>query len=379
MQFARLSVFAALISTSSLLYAAPQYSLTLLGPVNGHAGTFTHTINNAALVSGYSDTYNPLNGGYTASNATIWSQGIATALSGHGTSNSQAFTSNLSGQTAGVSWNVSKELPVQGQPFAQPDYDGKATVWSNGSATTLAGIYNAYGYASGINNHGQVIGWSLQGRYDTVATLWNNNSPTALAALAGYTADAYAINDQGIIAGTAVNDSYSHTAVFWDAQNQIHQLQGISGGMSGAYDINEQGILTGWSTSADNHQHATIWVDGQAVDLGRLGGYASYAYGLNNLGDVVGSYIDTSAGVYEEYALIWKNGVASNLNSLVDLPSGITLVYAQDINDLGYIIAQGYDTEGRFSSYLLTPVPEPSSYVLMLAGLVLMGISRRKR
>lgn len=389
MQFARLSVFAALLSSSTLLYAAPQYSLSLLSSVNDYPYTYTQTLNNAGVVSGHSYTYNfdPITATVSyASNATIWTNGTATALSGHGTPNSQALASNLNGQTVGVSWTVSKELPPAGVIIEQPwpRYDGKATIWSNGTATTLSGLHNEYGYANGINNHGQIVGWSLLGQDKTVATLWNSNNPVALAGLTGYATDAYAINDQGIIVGTADSYkpgdmNYASTAVYWNAANEIHVLQGISAGNSGAYALNENGILTGWSTSADNHQHATIWVDGQAVDLGRLGGYASYAYAINNQGDVVGSYVDDTPGIWGEYAVIWKNGVATNLNTLVDLPSGVELYIAQDINDAGYIIAQGYDAEGRWASYLLSPVPEPSSYALMLAGLALIGVSRRKR
>ena len=56
-----------------------------------------------------------------------------------------------------------------------------------------------------------------------------------------------------------------------------------------------------------------------------------------------------------------------DLNSLVDLPDGVILTHAIDINNNGQVIATGI-------------VPEPETYALMLAGLVLVGfIARRKK
>ena len=56
-----------------------------------------------------------------------------------------------------------------------------------------------------------------------------------------------------------------------------------------------------------------------------------------------------------------------DLNSLVDVPGGLVLVGATGINNAGQVIAIGL-------------VPEPQSYVLLLAGLALIGfIARRKK
>ena len=53
-----------------------------------------------------------------------------------------------------------------------------------------------------------------------------------------------------------------------------------------------------------------------------------------------------------------------DLNGLIDPNLGITLTRANGINDMGQIIA--YSESGFVrTAYLLTPVPEPSSLVLL--------------
>ena len=54
-----------------------------------------------------------------------------------------------------------------------------------------------------------------------------------------------------------------------------------------------------------------------------------------------------------------------DLNSLVDLPDGVVLTEAMDINNVGQVIAIGI-------------VPEPESYAMFLAGLGLIGLIARR-
>ena len=68
-------------------------------------------------------------------------------------------------------------------------------------------------------------------------------------------------------------------------------------------------------------------------------------------------------------------GQIDNLNSLVSLPDRSILTQALGINDSGQIIATGSD----YHAYLLSPIPEPESYALMLFGLVVVGLSARRK
>ncbi len=59
-----------------------------------------------------------------------------------------------------------------------------------------------------------------------------------------------------------------------------------------------------------------------------------------------------------------------NLNDLIDPSSGWTLM-ATGINDAGQIVGAGFNPQGEYHAFLLTPiVPEPSTLSL-LSGAVL--------
>ncbi|MCB5184048.1 PEP-CTERM sorting domain-containing protein [Methylobacillus gramineus] len=370
MKLAQLLVITGLFSTTTLLQAAPQYSLTTLGPLNGYSESFAASINNHGQVTGHSDL-----GDYSVRNlATLWSNGTTSAITGGLGKYSTAISLNDHGQVVGTSYTQSRFYQTAPTPSY---YDGHATLWQNGKATTLPALSGQYAHANDINNNGQVIGWSLDTQNQTIATVWNNNTPTALTSQDGYRSEANAINDNDNIVGT-LYQGFASNAVFWNSSNQLLILGSIGGnGGSEAFAINNHDIIVGWSSSLDGRQHATLWDNGQAIDLGRLNGYASYAYGVNNLGNVVGSFIGDHEGIWDEYAILWKNGSAINLNSLIDRASGITLVSAYDINDQGWIIAQGKDANDNYSAYLLAPVPEPETYALLLVGLGLINILSR--
>ena len=92
-------------------------------------------------------------------------------------------------------------------------------------------------------------------------------------------------------------------------------------------------------------------------------GFASTA-----TGEVVGN-IHHADGNTQIPFITGPNGAgATDLNSLVHMPAGIVLTQAIAINNLGYVIALSP----------VGPVPEPSSYALMLAGLALINFMLRR-
>ncbi len=78
----------------------------------------------------------------------------------------------------------------------------------------------------------------------------------------------------------------------------------------------------------------------RVIDLGDLPGGNSYsiAYGINNLGQVVGS--GNLGGASAPNAFLWENGSMSYLG---DLPGGVERSEAFAINDAGRIVGWGYN------------------------------------
>ncbi len=88
-------------------------------------------------------------------------------------------------------------------------------------------------------------------------------------------------------------------------QYQVVDLGTLGGTASFAADVNGRGQIVGSSTTADGVNHAFLWQDGVMTDLGTLGGETSEATEINEEGQVVGRSFD-AAGVRQ--AFLWSEG-----------------------------------------------------------------------
>ena len=130
---------------------------------------------------------------------------------------------------------------------------------------------------------------------DILATRPSIAAPTApLAAILGATTTGVpfvvaAINDLGQVAGTQQSGGTSR-AVLWAPGSGTQDLGTLGGTSSWAYAINESGQVAGASLTSTGDRHAFLWTPGEGMrDLGTLGGgSSSTARGVNDLGQVVG-------------------------------------------------------------------------------------------
>ncbi|WP_029148747.1 HAF repeat-containing PEP-CTERM protein [Methylophilus sp. 5] len=357
---------------SPSIYAAPQYLVTELTPQNGFMESYASSINDKGQIAGNSSTYVSVqNQLYLKSQATIWSLNSKTTLDTPLKTVTLASSINDDGQVAGTTFHAPSRYGV---PIPNTPHASNATLWDNGMTTTLASLGGTQSGVNNLNNSGQLVGWSQNGQSRQIATLWQNGNVTALSTPEQSISEAYAINNNGVIVGQiGGGGTFNVQAAAWN-NNTLTYLN--ASGNSQAFDINDNNQIVGWSDATYSRQFATLWDNGVATELGTLGGYASFAYAINNHGAIVGSYISNDFG---ELAVLWEDGNPMKLQDLLVNQNGISLYTADDINNQGWIVANGMNSSGEFRSFLLMPVPEPSNIALLLTGLVTAVIALRKR
>ncbi len=176
------------------------------------------------------------------------------------------------------------------------------------------------------------------------------------------------INDTGQVVGwSSIATGESHAFITGPNGVGMTDLGTLGGLGSGATGINATGQVVGTSYTSAGERHLFLTGPNGAgmTDLGTLGGVYGSATGINDAGQVTG-WLDTAAG-YRAF-ITGPNGVGmDDLNSLVNLPAGVVLERALAINNMGQVVA------------LASIVPEPESYALMLAGLALIGVMVRRK
>jgi probable HAF family extracellular repeat protein len=135
------------------------------------------------------------------------------------------------------------------------------------------------------------------------------------------------------------------------------------------------------STNGVLNDHAVVWSGGTITDLGSAGMDGAEAFGINNLGQVVG-YAWTGSAV--THAILWEDGAAIDLNSFLSasmVSQGWVLEHANGINDQGEIVGDAFNifTSTTQAFLLATAVPEADTYAMLLAGLGLVGWMSRRR
>lgn len=243
------------------------------------------------------------------------------------------------------------------------------------------GGYNSY--ATAANNHGQVVGWAENGVQDPTcdpafqvlqfrAAIWGpDGEMQELPPLPGdSTSAATAINDKGQVVGIsgacgiAVGGVSAAHAVLWE--NGIPIDIGNLGGhtWNTPTAINEKGTIVGFSLPASeegtNHYEAFVWTkQGGLKSLGKPpGDLRSAAFGVNDREQIVGL---SRGGPYVFRALLWENGVMTDINELT-LPGSPFLLYANDVNNRGEIVGQAFNPDtNEAPAFIGIPTQSPPS------------------
>ncbi len=310
-----------------------SYTIINLGSLGGTVSV-PQSVNNQGEVVGYSYTANN-----SAAHAFLYNHGKMTDLGTLGGTISEATGINDRGVVVGLS----SIAPGNTQVDAFLEQGGKLRdLGPVNPGVVEAGVIS-------INASGDVSGLSAD---DYDALIDRHGTHIDVGSLTGVGSTAKAINDSGEVVGfsatgfvPAANGS-SQPTVFYHAflysHGKMTDLGTLGGTDSSAGSINDRGTVVGFSyTANDAAIHAFIDSRRRMTDLGTLGGAKSVASAINDEGAVVGSSL-TSASA--PHGFIDLRGRMVDLNSLIPADSGIVITNAEDINDRGQIVAQGYET-----------------------------------
>lgn len=251
----------------------------------------------------------------------------------------------------------------------------RSYIWYKGNRTLVPTVGGNNGDVSGITNSGLVLGFAETAAHDSTcmapqvlgfeAFLWNpdTNGIQVLPPLPGDTVTAaFHVNEHGDVSGASgicggglVLTSALH-AVIW--KNGLPIDLGSLGGSYGnlANSINNQGQVVGQSDLAgDATFHGFLWSEGDGLkDLGTLpGDVLSLANGINDRAQIAMQSCDAN---FNCRAAIWKDGVMTDLNTVVAGESPLFLLFATSINSGGQIVGAAFDPDsGSIVPFLATP------------------------
>jgi hypothetical protein len=300
-----------------------------------------------------------------------------------------------------------------------PSGDYAAIFYSGGMLTPIPTLFDGMdtpghdNAANDINDDGYVVGNSRINSSSAISHAFVSNNGISSTDISPFAHDDYSdaikVNNSGVVLGfqdaagpgdgpyflysISANTTTDLTPVIPAGANvidlnNIGALLGSSAGVTFYYDgaVNLIPAITG-SAVAVNDNGEIAGKDGDNVFLysggvvNTIGSHSDLLFveALNNSGTVVGTF---DSGIHvlpeEEFAdsslraFATLGGGLIDLNTQIDPTLGWTLITANDINDLGQITGIGIRPDGSYHPYILTPVPEPTTYGL--GGAVMLGV-----
>jgi probable HAF family extracellular repeat protein len=338
--------------------------LTDLGALPGVNSSCATYISSNALIAGESEngTLDPING-WPEVQAVLWRRGQIRNLGTLGGNESVATGVNNQGQVVGLATidaPDSLSFPGLGQQT-------RAFLWEHGTMRDLGTLGGPDAYAIGINDRGQVLGFSFVNSTLNPTTglptgdgfLWENGVITDIPnPLGGTLVTPIYLSDKGQVVGYAnlKGDMPGQEHPFLWQNSVFTDLTSFGGTGGAAAKINDAGQIVGNANFAGSTTyHAAIWQNGSIFDLGTLGSDdCSAGLDINSLGQTVG-FSAACVGTTSE-AFVWQNGGPMvDLNTLIPANTGLHLQIAANINDLGEIAGSGMLANGDIHAFLLIP------------------------
>ena len=290
--------------------------------------------------------------------AALWQTAVSWDAAG-----SNVLPSLFPGMQAGVAHDFQVGGDIVGETYPYPQTASTATLWRAGAPIDLntlvtGGASMTLLVAEAIDSKGRIAGLGQQSNGSYGGFLFDGGVLTDLGTLPGGSAGPTptAMNDHLQIVGSADSGGHSH-AILWDHGTLIdlHDPTQISGDDSFALDVDRFGRAVGYAmfqvSATTQLPQAVLWDHGTVVNLGAGLSGVSYANGLNDFGEIVGTFEDPILGFR---ACTFASGVVTDLNTLIDPSSGLTLFAANDVDDEGRIVGAGGD-QGGGHGFILEP------------------------
>ena len=336
-----------------------------LGVLRKGLSSYTNAVNSRGLIVGHAQNgdFDPFTGA-PAFVATVWNHGQITNLGTLGGANSTAIAATDQNFVMGAAENGI--VDTSGMPGFDQVSQIRAFGWNGGQIFDLGTLGGDDTFPGDMNSSGQVVGQSTtttvpdaNGIIPRHPFLWTRGRMRDLGTLGGHFAGAGAINTRGQVVGTSslAGDQTYHPFV-WHNGTMI-DLGTLGGSYAEGEWINDSGDAIGFSTRAGvDGLYAFIWKHGVMSDLGTVpGDNSSNAFGINNLGQVVGqSWFFDGQQVTKSHAFLWNgHGPMIDLNTLVSNASDLYLTEANFITDRGWIVAIGVLPNSAFNTAILIP------------------------
>jgi uncharacterized membrane protein len=208
----------------------------------------------------------------------------------------------------------------------------------------------------GINDRGEVVGsyrdaaFQSHGFFRDAAS---NFAPVDVPFLNASNTTAYGLNNQGQIVGSYNTGAFQNLHGFVLQQGQFHAIDVPFSGSSNteAFGINGQGEIVGGyflSSMRGGSEHGFLDSSGVFTSLEVPSAELTEVNGISNTALIVGSFSDAN---FNQHGFVLKEG----LFQVIDDPSATNGTRAFGVNDLGQIVGDYFTAEfgGRVHGFLL--------------------------